>query len=55
MWSAASYDGGGEEEEVVEVVEEVGIVDDAAIKGLRQSALHYQENAARFSRDLRKL
>lgn len=30
-------------------------LDDAAIKGLRQSALHYQENAARFSCDLRKL
>jgi carbonic anhydrase/acetyltransferase-like protein (isoleucine patch superfamily) len=30
-------------------------LDDAAIAGLRQSALHYQENAQRFSRDLRKL
>jgi len=30
-------------------------LDDAAIEGLRQSALHYQENSARFSRDLRKL
>jgi hypothetical protein len=38
MWSAASYDGGGEEEEVVEVVEEVGIVDDAAIKAQREAA-----------------
>lgn len=30
-------------------------LDETAIKGLRQSALHYQENAARFSCDLRKL
>ena len=38
MWSAESYDGGGEEEEVVEVVEEVGIVDDAAVKAEREAA-----------------
>jgi carbonic anhydrase/acetyltransferase-like protein (isoleucine patch superfamily) len=30
-------------------------LDAAAIDGLRLSALHYQENAARFSRDLKAL
>ena len=30
-------------------------LDDAAISGLRLSALHYQENAARFAHDLRSL
>jgi carbonic anhydrase/acetyltransferase-like protein (isoleucine patch superfamily) len=30
-------------------------LDDAAIAGLRASALHYAENAARFSRDLKEV
>ncbi len=33
----------------------VRALDDAAIDGLRLSALHYQENAARFKRDLKAL
>ena len=33
----------------------VRALDEAAINGLRLSAIHYQENAARFGRDLRSL
>ena len=33
----------------------VRTLDDAAINGLRASAIHYQNNAARFARDLRQV